>query len=211
MVARWKANPKERLAYAALDLFAERGYDSTTVADIVERAELTRSTFFRHFEDKREVLFGGQDALLGILLQAVAEAPPGATAQQYLELLVGALAGRFEPAALTVAATRATVIRAHPELRERDLLKRAQLDVALTAALNARGIDGATARLAATITLWSFDTALDRWSGGAHGQPFERLLTEAAHDLLERAAVLSGSAPAAEPPAGTRGGRSAKR
>jgi AcrR family transcriptional regulator len=59
-MARWEPNARERLERAALALFAENGYDATTVAQIADRAGLTKSTFFRHFADKREVLFGGR-------------------------------------------------------------------------------------------------------------------------------------------------------
>jgi len=60
-MARWEPNARERLVLAALDLFAEQGYDSTTVTQIAGRAGLTKTTFFRHFPDKREVLFAGQE------------------------------------------------------------------------------------------------------------------------------------------------------
>ncbi|MBS2080443.1 helix-turn-helix domain-containing protein, partial [Mycobacterium tuberculosis] len=62
-MARWEPDARERLVAAALDLFNERGYDETTVTQIAERAGLTKSTFFRHFPDKRDVLAAGQDAI----------------------------------------------------------------------------------------------------------------------------------------------------
>ena len=73
-MARWQPNATERLALAALELFAERGYENTTVIDIAQRAGLTKSTFFRHFPDKREVLFGG-GTMDGLLVEAIAAAP----------------------------------------------------------------------------------------------------------------------------------------
>jgi len=190
-VARWKANPKERLARAALELFTERGYAATTVADIVERAGLTKSTFFRHFEDKREVLFGGQEDLVAVLGQSVADAPADATVLAYVEALLDALAGRFDAEALGLAAMRAAVIGAHPELRERDLLKRAQLEAAIHGALGARGVDDLNGRLAAAMALLSFDAALDRWTGGTRPQAFGHVLRAAMRELVERAAVMS--------------------
>lgn len=75
-MARWQPNAPERLVVAALDLFSERGYENTTVIDIAERAGLTKSTFFRHFPDKREVLFGG-DGMSGLLAEGIAAAPHG--------------------------------------------------------------------------------------------------------------------------------------
>src|SRR5213595_2005373 len=77
-MARWEPNAPERLSKAALELFAERGYENTTVIDIAQRAGLTKSTFFRHFQDKREVLFGG-DRMSELLAKAIAEAPDTAT------------------------------------------------------------------------------------------------------------------------------------
>ena len=77
-MARWQPNAPERLVLAALDLFAESGYENTTVTDIAERAGLTKSTFFRHFPDKREVLFGG-DTMTGLLLEGIGTAPVEAT------------------------------------------------------------------------------------------------------------------------------------
>jgi AcrR family transcriptional regulator len=79
-VARWEPNTRERLARAAVGLFAEQGYDATTVSQIAERAGgLSKMTFFRHFPDKREVLFAGQDTMGQLLADAIAAAPGPAT------------------------------------------------------------------------------------------------------------------------------------
>ena len=97
-MARWQSNATERLVLAALDLFAERGYENTTVIEIAERAGLTKSTFFRYFPDKREVLFGG-DTMSGLLVEGIAAAPVEATP---LEAVANALdavgTGAFTPA-----------------------------------------------------------------------------------------------------------------
>ena len=79
-MGRWEPNARGRLAQAALALYAERGFEQTTVAEIAGRAGLTERTFFRHFADKREVLFYGMEMLRGLLTRAVAEAPAPATA-----------------------------------------------------------------------------------------------------------------------------------
>src|SRR5689334_17766478 len=71
-MSRWEPNARGRLEEAALELYTERGFDETTVAEIAERAGLTERTFFRYFTDKREVLFGGQDALLDIFVSRIA-------------------------------------------------------------------------------------------------------------------------------------------
>jgi len=189
-VARWEAEPKERLARAALDLFADKGYDSTTVADVVERAGLTKSTFFRHFTDKREVLFAGQDDLVSVLTGAVTAVPAGQAPVRYVEALLSALANQFSVEALVLGAKRAAVVSAHPDLRERDLLKRAQLVAALEHALNVRGVADVGARLAATVAVMAFDIALDRWATGAGADAFGDLLTGALQELVDRAGSL---------------------
>ncbi|MBI0381962.1 helix-turn-helix transcriptional regulator, partial [Streptomyces albiflaviniger] len=78
-MARWEPNAQERLVRAALELFTEQGYDATTVNEIADRAGLTKTTFFRHFRDKREVLFAGQDTHTRLLADAIAAAPGPAT------------------------------------------------------------------------------------------------------------------------------------
>src|SRR5580692_9346728 len=76
---RWEPDSRGRLERAALELYGERGFENTTVAEIAARAGLTERTFFRHYSDKREVLFWGAAALQELLVNAVAEAPAAAT------------------------------------------------------------------------------------------------------------------------------------
>ena len=189
-MARWEANPRERLARAALGLFAERGYETTTVADIAERAGLTKSTFFRHFDDKREVLFGGQDDMVTLLTRSVASAPPGETPLGCVAALLETLAGYFPPEHRALAVTRSAVIADNPELRERELLKRAHLVTAIEQALHSRGIDDVTTRLAAAIAMLALDTAYSRWTTHDDRRSFSDVLTEALRELVAQAAAL---------------------
>src|ERR1700677_5355772 len=89
-VSRWAPDARERLETAALALFAENGYEETTVAQIADRADLNRATFFRHFADKREVLFGGEDVLAGLFADAIRAAPPGAALTECLQAALAA-------------------------------------------------------------------------------------------------------------------------
>src|ERR1700758_1609455 len=116
-MAPWPPKARERLALAALELFAERGYENTTVIDIARRAGLTKSTFFRHFQDKREVLFG-DGTMTGLVAEAIAAAPSGATPLEAVAHALDAV-GRaaFTPARREFAARRRAVIAAHPELQ----------------------------------------------------------------------------------------------
>ncbi|WP_410613912.1 helix-turn-helix domain-containing protein [Amycolatopsis sp. lyj-109] len=180
-MGRWEPNAPERLSRAALELFAERGYENTTVIDIAARAGLTKSTFFRHFQDKREVLFGGS-TLAGLLAAAVAGAPETATP---LEAVARAMdtAGRevFTAERREFSALRRSVIAAHPELQERDALKGLALTAAMTDALRQREAAELTACVAAELGALAMKIAYERWIDGAaedFGEAARRALDE---------------------------------
>jgi len=192
-MGRWEPNARERLERAALALFAEHGYDATTVAQIADRAGLTKSTFFRHFADKREVLFGGQDMLAEVFSKAIRAAPPATT--------VGCLAAALEAAAVAftadrhdLAPQRRAVIAANSELQERELLKRARLAAVMAEALRERGTDDVTARLAAEVGVLAFSTAYARWAAPDNQQPFTEIADATLRDLQARAATLGADA-----------------
>ena len=127
-MGRWEPNARGRLELAALELYAANGFEQTTVAEIAARAGLTERTFFRHFADKREVLFGGP--LSELFVTAVADAPPSATPLDAVAaaLLSGtALIQQRRPYSLQ----RQAVIAANPALQERELIKLAALGDAL--------------------------------------------------------------------------------
>src|SRR6201995_4770433 len=150
LVARWEPNTKERLVQAALDLFTEQGYDATTVNEIAERAGVSKMTFFRHFPDKREVLFAaGQEIHGRILADAVAAAPDPATPLQAVAAAVDALAATFTNDRRPFAARLRTVVAAQRELQERAASKHNGLAEATTEALVKRGGPGMTASRAA--------------------------------------------------------------
>src|ERR1700733_10318974 len=122
-MTRWQPDARGRLVKAAIDLYGERGFDNTTVADIAERAGLTRRTFFRYFADKREVLFSGSERLQQTMVDALTGAPATAAA---MEATVGFFADNRE-----FARQRVSVITANADLRERELIKFATLSAAL--------------------------------------------------------------------------------
>jgi AcrR family transcriptional regulator len=193
-MARWEPNARERLERAALMLFAEDGYDATTVAEIAERAGLTKSTFFRHFADKREVLFGGQDLLVGLFNEAIGTAPPVATTADCLAAALQASAAPFTPERHDLAPKRRAVIAANSELQERELLKRARLSTAISDALRSRGTDATTARLAAEVGVLAFSTAYERWAAPENNQPFGDIARTVLRDLQARAMTLGAGA-----------------
>jgi AcrR family transcriptional regulator len=190
-MGRWEPNARDRLERAALALFAEHGYDATTVAQIADRAGLTKSTFFRYFADKREVLFGGQDMLVEVFTTAIQTAPPSVDAVGCLAVALEAAAVGFTPERHDLAPLRQAVIAANSELEERELLKRARLAAAVTEALRAHGTDEQTARLAAQIGVMAFSTCYARWADPANQRPFSEIARATLHDLQARAATLA--------------------
>jgi AcrR family transcriptional regulator len=164
------------------------------VAQIADRAGLTKSTFFRHFADKREVLFGGQDLLVERFGDAIRNAPPRVTAAGCLAAALEAAAVAFTPDRHELAPRRRAVIAAHSELQERELLKRARLASAMAEALRGRGADDTTARLAADMGVLAFSIAYARWAAPENRQPFAEIARAALRDLQARAAVLGESA-----------------
>ena len=189
-MGRWEPNARGRLERAALALFVEHGYDATTVAQIADRAGLTKSTFFRHFADKREVLFGGQDMLTELFSDAVRTAPPSATTVGCLAAALESAAAAFTPDRHDLAPQRRAVIAANSELQERELLKRARLASAMAEALRVRGADDTTARLAAEMGVLAFSTAYARWAAPDNRQPFTQIAHAALRDLQARATTL---------------------
>jgi AcrR family transcriptional regulator len=189
-MGRWEPNARGRLAEAALELFAERGYELTTVADIASRAGLTERTFFRHFADKREVLFSGQSELRQALVSTIASAPPSAAP---LAAVASALAvvGASLQENRDWARRRQAIITANPELRERELIKLASLATAMAAALRDRGTPEPAATLAAEAGVAVFRIAFDHWVTGS-GQPD---LPTAIRESLDQLQALTAASP----------------
>lgn len=153
---------RRRLQEAALELYAERGYDATTTAEIAARAGVTERTFFRHFADKREVLFGGEAELRDTMVGAITEAPAGTAP---LDLVVSAYLAAVPlfVAGRPVAERRARLIATAPALQERAHAKSAALADAVVSALVARDIPEPTARLAAQVGAAAFQRAGAQW------------------------------------------------
>jgi AcrR family transcriptional regulator len=182
-VGRWEPDARGRLEQAAMQLFRERGFDDTTVADIAARAGLTERTFFRHYADKREVLFGGAGALEAFLVDHVDEAPRSLSPiDAVLRALVGSATEIFEERRV-FARERQAIIAASPELQEREQVKLARLASAVADALRRRGVPGASASLAAETGMTIFKVAFERWTGVAASPPLSEVIGDCADDL----------------------------
>jgi AcrR family transcriptional regulator len=169
-MARWEPGARDRLIVAAVELFSEQTYDATTVAQIAERAGVTKSTFFRHFPDKRELLVAGQTVLSRLLAEGIAEAPADATPLQ-------AVAAGLERASSEMAASPIgrelaprlkAAVAANAELQERDALKSVGMAAAMTEALMARGVPDPVAHLAAELGILAFKRGYAEWSEADH-------------------------------------------
>ncbi len=188
-MGRWEPNARGRLTKAAFELYGERGFEQTTVAEIAERAGLTERTFFRHFADKREVLFAGAAALNELLVSTVAEAPGGLTPIEAAAAGVEA-AGAFLQEGRELSKQRQSIIAASSELQERELIKLASLADALAGALRARGVEDPAASLAAEAGIAVFKVAFTRWVGEDDRPDLPRLIRESLDEL--RVVTASG-------------------
>jgi AcrR family transcriptional regulator len=188
-MVRWAADGRGRLEQAAVALYAERGFEATTVAEIARRAGLTERTFFRHFADKREVLFSGSTALQELMARAVADAPatlgPIDAAAQGVQAAATLLEERR-----SFARQRQRIIAANAELRERELIKMASLSAALAATLRERDVPDPAASLAAEAAVAVFKVAFERWIDDAADRDLPTLARES---LQELKTVTSGA------------------
>jgi len=158
------AQARARLREAALDLYGEEGYEATTTAAIAARAGVTERTYFRHFADKREVLFDGQTELLDVMTAAIASGPRELSP---LSLVLGAYTAAIPlfVAGRPIAQRRAKIIATSPSLQERAHAKAAALTQALIGALEERGTPEPTARLAARAGAAIFERGSSAWKG----------------------------------------------
>jgi AcrR family transcriptional regulator len=179
-MGRWEPDARDRLVRAALDLFDEQGYENTAVAQIAERAGLTKSTYFRHFRDKREVLFSGQDELLELITGGIAGAPESAGALGAVEGALVAMAVTFTQDRWANGPRRLAVIAANDELRERDALKMAGFARTMKAGLLERGVPELDADVASELGVLALRRGYAQWleAGGDFAEVARRALEE---------------------------------
>ncbi|HEX4091891.1 MAG TPA: TetR family transcriptional regulator [Trebonia sp.] len=188
-MVRWEPGARERLQAAALELFATRGFEQTTAAEIAHAVGLTERTFFRNFSDKREVLFHGQEQFLQAFVDGVERAPADASALELIAAAVQAGASFFPDERRPYSRLRQTVIDQNPALQERELHKLAGLAGTVATALRVRGIDEPAATLAAQSAATVFGVAFAQWIGEGEGRPLPEIAAAVLGELVSLTAV----------------------
>lgn len=189
-MSRWEPNAKERLQAAAMELYAEHGYDETTVADIAKRAGLTERTFFRYFADKREVLFAGSERLEEFVLQQLHAAPQGTAPLELLAQTFAQVSPFFEERR-KLSPVRRALILAHPDLMEREVAKLTSLGRAVGKALRERGMKEPAASLTAEMGMAIFKVGFEHWVTDTKHRDFAHHIHAALEELR---GVVGGSA-----------------
>lgn len=189
---RWEPNARARLERAAFDLFEQRGYDSTTAQEIAAAAGLARSSFFRYFRDKHEILFGGEEGLATRIGADIREAPTGLTPLAAIEAALTRLgADWFTQERRDLIVPRNAIVAAHPALRERESAKRADIVRAVTAALQHRGVDEYVAIVSAAIAGAALSRAIADWARQTPPMQFEAAVRRELLALSRAAGAVS--------------------
>lgn len=178
---RWEPDARERFVDAALHLFSEQGYDETTVAEIAERAGLTKSTFFRHFGDKREVLAAGQETLSRLLAEGISAAPAGASPLSAVDAGLARAAGAMTPFNRELGPRLEAVIATSSELQERAVLKKVGMAAAIADALRRRGVEETIAAVAAELGVLAFKAGFEAWTAEDNELSLGQLTSAALH------------------------------
>jgi AcrR family transcriptional regulator len=193
-MSRWEPNARDRLERAAVELFIDQGFAETTVPQITARAGLTTRTFFRHFADKRAVLFAGDEELPALVAQLVAEAPASLSPMMLIAYALETVAAtRFEGQRAYLR-TRRAVIQGDEGLRERELRRLSALSDAISRGFRDRGFDELTSILAAQLAVTVFSVTISRWLDQDGAQPLSALV----HDTLRALRSVTAD-PAAHP------------
>jgi len=182
-MVRWEPGTPERLQRAALELFATRGYEQTTATEIAQSVGLSERTFFRHFSDKRDVLFLGQDVFNQAFLDGVAAAPAQAAPIEIVTSALESAAALFPDERRDHSRTRQLVIEQNPALQEREAHKLRSLAATIADALRARGTDDPAATLAAESGVTVFGIAFAQWLQQDEQRSFDTITMDVLHEL----------------------------
>jgi AcrR family transcriptional regulator len=184
-MTRWEPNARERLERAAFELFAEQGFAQTTVPQITERAGLTTRSFFRHYADKREVLFGTDGEIPERIAMLMASRPPGLSLIELIVWGVQTMTREVIADQREDLKARRAIIQADSGLQERELRKQLEVSNAIRETLRDQGLDGVTASLAGKLATAISSTAQERWLDGPGDRTLAECVTEAGQSLTK--------------------------
>ena len=193
LMPRWEPNAKERLELAALDLYATRGYDHTTIGDVAAHAGVTSRTYFRYFPDKREVLFGGADGLRDRISRSLRDAPADMPPLAAVLHAMSTCEDLYHLREHEHLRRRDAIIGTSGELREREARKLASIAADVAGGLVERGSDPDNAQLVADLALVAFKRAARLWMD-APETPYAVLLYRAAAQAREILMAQASSA-----------------
>lgn len=196
-MGRWEPDAQGRLLSAALELFAEHGYEATTTAQIAERAGLTKTTLFRLFSDKREIVFQGQSALVELVRRGVSEAPMGANPSELMAGAIGLLSRAHTEDHRRTGRILDPVLAESPELNERAVFKRFTIASTLEKALADRGVEKREAGILADLGVRAYYSGYELWVASDSPSPLADYVADELSHLEEAATILVRSS--AEP------------
>jgi len=177
-MTRWQPDARSRLEQAATELFLEQGFAATTVPQIAARADLTTRTYFRHFADKREVLFNVENELPSVVAEVMANTPANLGPLDAIGHALTLVATTRLEGYRDHMGVRRSIIKSDSGLRERDLNKGAVLTAAARTAFLGRGLSDLDATVAAHTSTLVFNASVDRWLDDDSGRPLTAFLTE---------------------------------
>ncbi|WP_417511739.1 TetR/AcrR family transcriptional regulator [Microbacterium sp.] len=182
---RPRASSRETLAEAACELFLEQGYDATSVADITQRAGVSRSSFFNYFSSKGDVLWSGLDARIAEALAVLATLGADADGAAVRGVLLRVVHD-FAPDPLALALRNATAMGLDDELMREAGVRQARLAAAIASAAMAVGISSVKAEILGAAHAAAVLSSLRVWAerGAGHGTP-EGLLQEAMRGIYD--------------------------
>jgi len=189
LTERKRLRVQQRIVEAADELFAAKGFDNVSVTDIAAHAEVGRTTFFRYFGDKAEVVFAHEEEMLDAITELAARdfVETARTAAQAVDQLRPIVLELCDLASTNFDgyALHYELVKKHLELRARDALKTQRIAERLSDVLIARGTDRATAVFAGQIALACYQAA-------RRNAQTARTLTAETRAAFEQVAALGG-------------------
>jgi AcrR family transcriptional regulator len=177
-VGRPKASSRETLAEAACELFLEKGFEATAIADITTRAGVSRSSFFNYFGSKSDILWSSLDERIDRLGDRLA-VERGRDAAADVRAAVLALGEDFAPDSLALALVNAEAMGLAAELEREAAVRRSRIASAVANRLKRAGAHPVPAEVAGAAHAGAVLAAIEAWAhDGAGRAPLAGTLRE---------------------------------